>query len=57
MSYHKINQLYVYVYPLFCEFPSHLVTTEHGVEFSEVYSRFSLVIYFIHSSVCVCVCV
>ena len=27
------------------------VPTEHGVEFPELYSRFSLVIYFLHSSV------
>ena len=30
-------------------FPSHYITTEHGVDFSKLYSRFSLVIYVRHS--------
>ena len=41
-----MNQLYVYIYPLF-------VTTEHLVEFPVLYGRFSLVIYFIKSA-CKC---
>ena len=30
-------------------FPSHYVTTEQGIDFSKLYSRFSLVIYVRHS--------
>ena len=48
----KVNQSYVYIYTLFLRFPSHL--GQHRA-LSRVpcvlYSRFSLVIYFIHSSV------
>ena len=51
LLYSKVSQSYIYIYPLFFSFPSHLVTTEHGVEFPVLYSRFSLVIYFIHSSI------
>ena len=44
-----VSQLYIYIDLLFFGFPSHLVTTEHWVEFPVLFSRFSLVIYFIHS--------
>ena len=37
--------------PSFLDFLPILVTTEHWVEFPVLYSRFSLVIYFIHSNV------
>ena len=37
----------IHISPLFW-FPSHSVTTENWVEFPVLYSRFSLVIYFIH---------
>ena len=37
------------IYPLFLDFLPIQVTTEHWVEFSELHSRFSLVIYFIQS--------
>ena len=40
----QVNQLYIYIYPLF-------VTTEHWLEFPVLYSRFSLVTYFIHNRV------
>ena len=29
LIYGQVNQLYVYIHPLFFGFPSHLVTTEH----------------------------
>ena len=41
-------------YPLFFEFPSHLILTEHWVGFPELWSWFSLVIYFMHSINGVC---
>ena len=41
----KVNQLYICIYPLF-------VTTEPRVGFPLLISRFSLVIYFIRSSIC-----
>ena len=44
LLYSKVNQLCRYIYPLF-------VTTEHWVEFPVIHSRFSLIIYFIHSTV------
>ena len=47
----KVNHLHVYIYiPSFMDFLPIQVTTENWVEFSVLYSRFSLVIYFIHSS-------
>ena len=46
----KINQLYIHICPLLFGFPSHLrVTSEHWLEFPVIDSKFSLVIYFIHS--------
>jgi len=45
-----INCIYTYI-PSFFGFPSHSGTTEHWIEFPLLYSRFSLVIYFIHSRV------
>ena len=43
-----MNQLYVYIYLLFFRFPSHLVHHRALGRFNaELYSRFSLVIYFI----------
>ena len=43
---------HTYTYsPSFLDFLTIQVTTEHRVEFSVLYSLFSLVIYFIHSSV------
>ena len=38
----------IYIIPLFLDFLPIWVTTEHCVEFPELHSRFSLVIYFIH---------
>ena len=49
----KVNHLYVSIYRTLCIF-LHLVTREHGTEFPELYSRFSLVICFVHSSVYIC---
>ena len=43
-----ISYTYTYI-PSFLEFLLIEVTTEHWVEFLVLYSRFSLVIYFIHS--------
>ena len=45
----RVNQPYVYIYPLFLGFPPHL-GHQRGL-FPVLYSRFSLAIYFIHSSV------
>ena len=39
----------IHISPLFSDFLPIQVTTEHSVEFPELYSRFSLVTYFIHS--------
>ena len=50
LLYSDMNQLYVYKYPLFFEFPSYL-GHHRIVEFPMLYSRLSLVIYFMHSSV------
>ena len=44
----KVNQLYVYIYPLFSGSPSHL---GYHRALSSLNSRFSLVIYFIHSKI------
>ena len=48
-----MNQLYVYIHPLFFEFPSLFLLGHQRalVDFPVLYSRFSLVIYFIHSDV------
>ena len=45
-----ISYTYMYMH-YFLDFLPTYVTTEHWVEFPVLYSRFSLVIYFIHSSV------
>ena len=60
-----MNQLYVYIYPLLLEPPSHQlpaprlppspVITEYGAKISVLYSRFSLAIHFTHNSVCMSV--
>ena len=43
-------RIYIYIYiPSFLDFPPIQVSKEHSVEFPELYSRFSLFIYFIHS--------
>ena len=54
----NMNQLYVDLYPLCLEPPSHFpliphleVITEHQAELPVLYSRFPLAIYFTHSSV------
>ena len=44
LLYFKVNQLYVYIYPLFFGFPSHL-----GVEFPVLHTKSSLVICSLHS--------
>ena len=49
MLYSKVNQLYVYIYPFFFEFPSNL--GPHRALFPCVYGSFSRVVYFM----CVCV--
>ena len=43
-----ISYMYTYI-PSFLDFLPIQVTTEHWVEYPELYSRFSLVMYFIHS--------
>ena len=46
---------YTYTYaPYFLDFLPILLTTDHWVEFSVLYSRFSLAIYFVHSINSVC---
>ena len=48
--YNKVNQLYIYIYPLFLDsFPIQFIT-EYWVEFPVLYSRSLLVIYVIYSS-------
>ena len=49
LLYSKVDKLYVYIYLLFFGFPSHLGCHRMRVGFFELYSRFSIVIYFIHS--------
>ena len=49
LLFSKVNQLYVYAYPLFFGFPFHL--GYHRVELPELYCSLSVVIYFVHSSV------
>ena len=48
MQQSELAYTYTYI-PPFLDFLPVSVTTEHWVEFSELYSRFSLVIYFMHS--------
>ena len=59
LLYSEVTEPRIYIYPLFLGFPSYL---GHYRAFNRVlcpYSKFSLVIYFIHSinSLCVWVCV
>ena len=54
LLYSKLNQPYIHIYPPFLDFLPIKVTTEHWAELPQLYSRFSLVIYFIHSSVDIC---
>ena len=49
LLYSKVNQPYIYIYPLFFGFPSRLSHTQFGVEFPVLYITFSLVTCFIHS--------
>ena len=44
----KVNQLYVYIYPLFFWISSP-PRSAHIIEFTVIVSRFSLAIYFVHS--------
>ena len=55
LLYSKVNQLHVYIYPLFFGFPSHLCHHKARVEFPVLCYRSLLVIYFIHVAVCVCI--
>ena len=56
LLYSKVNQLYKNLYPLFFGFPSHLCHHRAlSKQFPVLYSRSSLVIYFIHSINSVCV--
>ena len=52
LLYRKVNPLCVHTYPLFVDFLPVWVTTEDWGEFPVLHSRFSLVIYFMHSSIC-----
>ena len=45
LPYSKVNQLYVYTYPFFFGFPSHLGHAERRVELPVLHSGFSLIIY------------
>ena len=49
MLYSKVNQLYIYIYPLFFEFPSQLGHHRALCIVPCMIQRFSLFIYFIHS--------
>ena len=51
LLYGKVNPLCVHTYPLFVDFLPVWVTTEDWGEFPVLRSRFSLVIYFTHSSI------
>ena len=51
LLYSKVNQSYTYIYPLFPGFISHLYHHTAPKDFSVLCIRFSLVIYFMHSSV------
>ena len=46
---HKVSP-YIYIHPLFFRFSVHLGHQEHSVKFPVLYNRFSLVVYFLHSS-------
>ena len=49
LLYSNVNQLYEYIYPLFFRFPSHLGHHRILSRVPDLYNRFSLVTYFIHS--------
>ena len=49
LLYSRVNQPYVFLCPTFLAFLPIWVITEHQVGFPVLYSRFSLVLYFIHS--------
>ena len=49
LLYCKVNQLHIYIYPFFFGFPSNLGNHRDSVEFPVLCSRFSLVIYIMHS--------
>ena len=54
LLYNNINQLYVYIYPLPLEPPSHPTRSSQSTELTELpvlYSRFPLAIYFTHGVV------
>ena len=51
LLYSRVNQSYIYMYPLFWGFLPIKVTTEHRVELPVLCGRFSLVTCFIHSGV------
>ena len=51
LLYSKANQLYIHTYPVFFGFPSHLGHNRALNRVPRAISRFSLVTYFIHSSV------
>ena len=44
------SAVHTYIYPLLFRFPSHLVTAGRWVEFPELYSSFSFIIYLTHSN-------
>ena len=46
--YSKVNQFYTDIYTLISGFPSHLGPHRALSQVAELYSRFLLVIYFIH---------
>ena len=48
-AYSKVNQQYMYKYPCFLDFLPIWVTSGHWVESPVLYSKFLLVVYFIHS--------
>ena len=49
LLYSKANKLYVYIYPLYFWISFPFRSPEYWVAFPVLYSRFSLVMYFIHS--------
>ena len=51
------NQVYVYIYPLFSKFPSHLCHHRTLIEFPLLYSWFSLLFCFIQNTDSVCMSV
>ena len=50
--YSKVNQLYIYIYPFFFRFFSHIGYYRILTKFPVLYSRSFLVICFMYSSVC-----